>query len=656
MKLLNRLTTRVLVACFAIGVAALVGGHAAAQTSLLDETRTIGQTNTAAQRDFEITTAGEYELRFTDLAVPAAFASYRVAITRGPDVIVTLDSPATTRRFTATTGSYGARVIAAPGVTATAGTFGVRIVSVASNGAVLDFADAIQSTTAPPPANVKNFDAAFEITTAGNYQLIVTDLQFPAAMNGISAAVIREGAPQLSASLAAPGVAAFSATPGTYRAIASGTASSTRGAGLFSVRVVPAAGGAARFALNVDVGVTQRIGSAVLDPVAHNLTLNDFAVPSPLTSVAAVVVADGAGVANLSAPGTVTLTPAAAALHEVFTVASSAGSSAGAYGVEVRRASTPIIAGARTVAAGSNGVAYAFSGDVTSAGRHSLRLTDFGFPLGFTSLRGALVQGGTSLGSTSAGTTPLEVDLSTGPVTLLVFGQLNAGANGLFGASLVSTVAGARPALELTQGAGSLFDSRRLDITAPGRYEATVADLAFPLSFANLDVHISRGPNTVGTFFSGGSFIFEAATPGNYFVNFIARPAASSGGYGTYRVRVATAQPEPTVTLTAEPASIVTGSTTRLRWSSTNATSCAASGGWSGTKSASGEETTSTLSAAATFTLECTGPGGRKSAQVAVSVNPPTDSGGGGGSLSLSLLLLLGTFVLWRLRYARSTR
>lgn len=57
-----------------------------------------------------------------------------------------------------------------------------------------------------------------------------------------------------------------------------------------------------------------------------------------------------------------------------------------------------------------------------------------------------------------------------------------------------------------------------------------------------------------------------------------------------------------------------------LTWSTTNATSCSASGAWSGSKSTSGSETTAALSASATYMLNCTGTGGSASGGTTVSV------------------------------------
>ena len=64
----------------------------------------------------------------------------------------------------------------------------------------------------------------------------------------------------------------------------------------------------------------------------------------------------------------------------------------------------------------------------------------------------------------------------------------------------------------------------------------------------------------------------------------------------------------PTVTLSANPYEIVAGDTTVLSWSSANATSCTASGSWSGTKSLTGTENiTLDNYGDYTFSINCSG-------------------------------------------------
>lgn len=77
----------------------------------------------------------------------------------------------------------------------------------------------------------------------------------------------------------------------------------------------------------------------------------------------------------------------------------------------------------------------------------------------------------------------------------------------------------------------------------------------------------------------------------------------------------------PTVTISASPTSVDAGASSTLTWSSTNATSCTASQGWSGTKPTSGSESTGPLQQSSTYSLSCAGTGGTTSAQAIVGVN-----------------------------------
>ena len=86
---------------------------------------------------------------------------------------------------------------------------------------------------------------------------------------------------------------------------------------------------------------------------------------------------------------------------------------------------------------------------------------------------------------------------------------------------------------------------------------------------------------------------------------------------------------KPTVDL-AGPGSVSCQGSATLTWTSTNAQTCAASGGWSGAKETSGSETIDNITANKTFTLKCTGLGGSTSDNIAISVktvNPNADAG-----------------------------
>ncbi len=77
--------------------------------------------------------------------------------------------------------------------------------------------------------------------------------------------------------------------------------------------------------------------------------------------------------------------------------------------------------------------------------------------------------------------------------------------------------------------------------------------------------------------------------------------------------------PVPTVDFTASDATVMVGQEFQLEWSSNDATSCLASGDWSGAKPVSATETLVSLTTgSATFFLECSGQGGSATASVSV--------------------------------------
>jgi hypothetical protein len=75
----------------------------------------------------------------------------------------------------------------------------------------------------------------------------------------------------------------------------------------------------------------------------------------------------------------------------------------------------------------------------------------------------------------------------------------------------------------------------------------------------------------------------------------------------------------PTLTFSAAPAALTAGQRTTLSWSSANATTCTASGGWTGAKAVSGSETLSPTSTT-TYTLSCMQDQGVVSRNVTVTV------------------------------------
>jgi hypothetical protein len=78
--------------------------------------------------------------------------------------------------------------------------------------------------------------------------------------------------------------------------------------------------------------------------------------------------------------------------------------------------------------------------------------------------------------------------------------------------------------------------------------------------------------------------------------------------------------PAPQVTLTASPVEVVSGQSVGLTWSTKFATSCTASGAWSGAKGLSGQEIVGPITKKSLFTLNCTGQSGTYRAETLVTI------------------------------------
>ncbi len=96
------------------------------------------------------------------------------------------------------------------------------------------------------------------------------------------------------------------------------------------------------------------------------------------------------------------------------------------------------------------------------------------------------------------------------------------------------------------------------------------------------------------------------------------------GGYSDGYQDVIVTAPAPTVSLHANPASVNTGTASKLTWSSTNATACTSSDfTTSNAKSNSTGVSTGNLTSPKTYNIRCTGPGGAATDSVTVNINTP---------------------------------
>ncbi len=79
--------------------------------------------------------------------------------------------------------------------------------------------------------------------------------------------------------------------------------------------------------------------------------------------------------------------------------------------------------------------------------------------------------------------------------------------------------------------------------------------------------------------------------------------------------------PAPVVALGANPTTVSPGGSSTLNWSASNATSCTASGAWSGSEPTTGSTSTGALNNTSTYRLDCIGPGGTGTNSVTVTVS-----------------------------------
>jgi hypothetical protein len=110
----------------------------------------------------------------------------------------------------------------------------------------------------------------------------------------------------------------------------------------------------------------------------------------------------------------------------------------------------------------------------------------------------------------------------------------------------------------------------------------------------------------------------------------------------------------PAPTLKFSSSSVTPGATTTLTWTSTDATGCVASGGWTGSQVTNGSTTITAPSTAGTtdYTLTCSNANGSASATATLTVTAQSSGGGGGAVDQLILWVLAGALIVARRPWA----
>lgn len=648
--------------------AILTGAAVQAQSApLLSEVHTIAASTTGVpvEHEFTITTAGAYQVTLTDLGAafnpPAPLASLKLAVTSNGALVGTPLTGAGTLQFNATTagGTYQLHVVGAPGSVAGSGPIGIQVGTSSSPASIATYSDNIALAQQALPSSEAIINDSFTVANGGSFVVTLTDLAVPQSLGTLTLALTPEGGAPIQILPDPNNSGAMQATVNlqsgtTYQIAAVGKATSIASAGLFSAAVTPSGGGTPIYGMTVPIGGTVAVGSPTLTAGNHTLTLADLKYPAALAQFGATVTQNGQSVAQLSGAGSQSFT-ATAGTYQVFGVATpqTNAPAAGSYTLQVApQGGAPELAIARAVTpSGGTLSAYSFDTNIASsaAGSVVVGLQNFPFPVSLVSVSLAAVQNGVLLGTPLTAPGNLTVTTAAGPITFLVLAQADPVQGGLFDVNLTPSGATA-PSFDVAQGVtgtSKAFISRKFTVTGAGNYDVVASDLGFPSPFANFAVMVTQGSNNVGSIFSTDKLTINA-TPGDYFINVLAQPAATDKA-GTFALSVA--PPAPTVSLKASATQVEQGGTVTLTWSSQNASSCTASNGWTGTQQLTGSATSAALTATTTFVLTCNGAGGSNAASVTVTVNAAQSSskGGGGGKLDGLLLVVLAAVGTLRL-------
>ena len=253
-------------------------------------------------------------------------------------------------------------------------------------------------------------------------------------------------------------------------------------------------------------------------------------------------------------------------------------------------------------------VAFTFDGAQTG---NSSRLKGF-----VDGVQRTLTFTGTIPTRTTSNTTSFNVgrlisDYSTGQVDdVWIFGRVLSSAEV---ADLASTVAADTTAPTVPTG---------LTATAPTSSQVNLSWTASTDTVGVTGYRVFRNGTQVGTSASPSYQNTGLSGSTTYTYTVAAYDAAGNVSAQSAPATVTTPAPpaQPTVTLSSDVTTVNRGESANLQWSSANATSCTASGGWSGARAVNGTEAITNIQTTRTYTLTCSGPGGQASSSVTVTV------------------------------------
>lgn len=149
----------------------------------------------------------------------------------------------------------------------------------------------------------------------------------------------------------------------------------------------------------------------------------------------------------------------------------------------------------------------------------------------------------------------------------------------------------------------------------------------------------SGGSTDYGIDYTPGNKSFSGYAWGDSVVGWMNMSASLPGSLttGVYQdvYQGDTATSTPTVSLTATPSSVSSGSNTTLSWQTSSVDSCNASGDWSGSKTLNSSELVGPITSVSTYNLNCTGVNGNADDSISVFVLPSDYDLASSGNISI---------------------
>jgi hypothetical protein len=195
----------------------------------------------------------------------------------------------------------------------------------------------------------------------------------------------------------------------------------------------------------------------------------------------------------------------------------------------------------------------------------------------------------------------------------------DAAGNATTSAAVSVTVDNAAPAATMTAPAnGASVSGTTVTVSATASDNIGVVGVQFKLDGTNLSAEDTTSPYSI---------VWNSTTvpDGSHALTAVSRDAAGNTTTSTAVTVTVNNAPPPTASLSSNKPWLYIGNSATLTWSSTNATSCTASGAWSGTLATSGTQIVSPA-ATSTYNLSCTGTGGTANASAAITVYTAGDA------------------------------